>query len=278
MPTFDTLEPISATLDLQIGSVRITASKRTDTVVEVLPSNGAEDADVRAAQQTTVTYAGGTLQVKGPRKRSLFGRAGSLDVSIELPAGSEIHAIVALGDLTCQGPLGDCRLKTSVGDIQVDQAQTVHLRTDHGDIQVHHAAGNAELIGAGRITAGSLAGTATVKNGNGETVIGEVVGDLRANAANGRISVDVARSAVEAKSANGAIRVGEVTRGRVTLQAAVGDVEVGIAASTAAWLDVHTRVGTVRNALGPSEGPGTSDETVEVRASTGVGDIVISRS
>jgi hypothetical protein len=37
-------------------------------------------------------------------------------------------------------------------------------------------------------------------------------------------------------------------------------------------------VGTVRNSLRPSEDPGTSGQTVEVRARTGVGDIVIRRS
>jgi hypothetical protein len=40
------------------------------------------------------------------------------------------------------------------------------------------------------------------------------------------------------------------------------------------WL---ARFGRVRNSLGPS-GPGISDETVEVRARTTVGDVVIRRA
>jgi DUF4097 and DUF4098 domain-containing protein YvlB len=278
MPSFETPEPISVTLEFDIGSARITASKRTDTVVEVLPSDGADDADVRAAQQTKVTCSGGELLIKGPKNRSLFGKSGSLDVSIELPAGSDVQGTSPMADFTCEGRLGDCRLKTSVGDIQVDEARTVYLKTDHGDIRLDRAAGDAEVAGAGRIDVGGIAGAATIRNVNGETTIDEVTGGLRANSSNGRICVGVAHAGVDAKSANGAIRIGEVVRGKVTLQTAAGDLDVGIRESTAAWLDVNTRFGGVRNSLSPSEGPETSDETVEVRARTGVGDIVIHRS
>lgn len=278
MPAFDTPDPISVTLEFDIGTARITASRRTDTVVEVVPSDGAADADVRAAQQTKVTCSGGRLLVKGPKKRSLFGKSGSVDVTIELPAGSDVHATTSIGDFTCAGRLGECRIKTSVGDILVDEAGAVSLKTDHGDIRVDSVAGDAEVTGAGRVEVGEIAGAATVKNLNGETTVGEVTGDLRANSSNGRITVGVAHAGVEAKSANGGIRVGQVARGQVVLQSALGDLEIGIRESTAAWLDVHTRFGTLRNSLGPAEGPESCDETVEVRAATGLGDIVIRRS
>ncbi|MEU8783423.1 DUF4097 family beta strand repeat-containing protein [Streptomyces sp. NPDC048637] len=278
MPAFDTPEPLSVTVQLDVGSVRIAASKRTDTVVEVLPSDATAEADVRAAEQTKVTCSGGKLLVKGPRKRSLFGKCGSLDVTIELPAGSDVLGTSPMADFTGEGRLGECRLKTSLGDIQVDEAEAVHLRTDYGDIRLDRAAGDAELVGAGRIEVGEIAGAALVKNGNGATMIGEVTGALRASASNGLISVGVAQAGVDAKSANGAIRIGEVARGRIVLQAAAGDLEVGIRASTAAWLDVTTDVGTVRNDLGAADGPGDSAETVEVHAHTSIGDILIRRS
>lgn len=65
MPSFDTPEPISATIELEVGTARITAGKRTDTVVEVLPRNGSDDNDVRAVRQTQVTCSGG-LPRSGP--------------------------------------------------------------------------------------------------------------------------------------------------------------------------------------------------------------------
>ncbi|GII58099.1 hypothetical protein Pth03_64880 [Planotetraspora thailandica] len=278
MPTFDTPEPISATIEFDVGYARIVAGERTDTVVEVLPSDSANEADVRAARETTVTCSGGRLLVKGPRKRSLFGKPGSLDLRVELPAGSDVEAVTALGDFTCDGLLGQCRLKTSMGTIQVDEAGTARLKTDHGHIRVDHVAGDAEVSGSGRIDVGDVGGKATVKNMNGDTEIGSVRGDLRASTANGQISVGVAHAGVDAKAANGAIRIGEVVRGQVALQTAAGDLEVGIRESTAAWLDVHTDFGRLRNSLDSSDGPGTSGETVEVRAHTALGDILIHRA
>ncbi|MCS0635534.1 DUF4097 family beta strand repeat-containing protein [Streptomyces sp. LP05-1] len=278
MPSYETPGPITAILQFEVGKVRIVAGERPDTVVEVLPSNGAEDADVRAVQQTEVAYAQGTLTVKGPRKRSLFGKHGSIDVTVELPAGSRLDCTSPMGDYTGEGPLGECRVKTSLGDIRLDEAGAVNLRTDHGDIRVGRAAGEVEIHGSGRIEIGGITGTATIKNGNGETTVGEITGDLTANSSNGRITVGVAHASVEAKSANGAIRLDDVARGVLRLQTAAGGVEIGVRESTAAWLDVNSRVGTVRNSLGAAEGPGASEETVEIHARAGVGDIVIRRA
>ncbi|WP_019890943.1 DUF4097 family beta strand repeat-containing protein [Streptomyces purpureus] len=278
MPSFETPEPITAVVEIEVGNVRIAASKRTDTVVEVLPSDGAEEVDVRVVQQTKVTYANGVLTVKGPKKRSPFGKYGSVDVTVELPAGSHLRGTTSVGDYTSEGPLGECRVKTSLGDIRLDETGVTNLRTGTGEIRVGRAVGDAEIHGMGRAEIGSITGAATVKNGNGDTTVGEITDHLKANSSNGHITVGVAHGSVEAKSANGAIRLGEVARGVMRLQTAAGDVEVGIRESTAAWLDVNCRIGTVRNSLGAAESPDSSDETVEIHARTGAGDIVIRRA
>ena len=79
------------------------------------------------------------------------------------------------------------------------------------------------------------------------------------------------------KSAHGDVRLGEVVRGSVVLETKVGDLEVGIREGTAAWLDISSRVGKLHNALDSADKPGSSAETVEVRARTSVGDIVVRR-
>ncbi|WFB09223.1 DUF4097 domain-containing protein [Streptomyces sp. LX-29] len=277
MPTFATPAPITATLEFEVASVQITAGKRAETVVEVLPQNTSRDADVQAVEQTKVGYADGRLTVKGPKKRSLFGKPGMLEVRVELPAGSKIDGVTALGDFTCVGLLGDCRLKTSLGDLHVEDAAQVRLKTSHGDVRLDRASGDADVAGSGRIEIGEVAGATTVENANGDIQVGEAVGDLRAKSANGRVSVNVAHAGVDARSANGAIRVDEVASGRIALRTAIGDLEIGIPESTAAWLDVHTQLGQVRNSLGPAQGPGTH-RTVEVHARTSYGDIVIRRA
>ncbi|OEV27270.1 hypothetical protein AN219_23315 [Streptomyces nanshensis] len=296
MPAFDTPEPVSATFELEVGTARIAAGKRTDTVVEVLPRNGSDEDDVRAVQQTQVTCSGGRLTVRMPKKRSPFGKPGAIEVSVELPAGSDVRGASALGGFFCEGPLGEVTLKTSLGDLQVEESAGADLRTDHGDIRLARSTGDAEVVGSGRIEVGTVAGTATVKNGNGTTAISEVTGGLKAKAANGDISVGIAHGSVSAKAANGRIEVGvahagvdavssngrirvsDATRGRIVLRTSVGDLEVGIHEGTAAWLDLNPRFGTVRNSLGTAAGPGDSEETVEVHARTGAGDIIVRRA
>jgi DUF4097 and DUF4098 domain-containing protein YvlB len=140
-------------------------------------------------------------------------------------------------------------------------------------------AGPAEVsTGSGRVRLGQIDGNAVIKNSNGDSWIGEADGDLRVNAANGSISVDHANADVNARSANGDVRVGGITRGSASLKTSLGEIEVGIGAGTAARLDVHTQFGRIHNQLDSSDGPGPSDQTVEVSARTSYGDIVIRRS
>jgi len=117
-----------------------------------------------------------------------------------------------------------------------------------------------------------------IKNSNGDTVVGEVTGDLRVTSANGRISVDRALASVMAKTANGNIRIGEVVNGAIELQTAAGELEIGIREGTAAWLDVSSRYGRVRNSLEETGSPGQSEARVEIRARTSYGDINIQRA
>lgn len=281
MPTFETLEPISVTIALGVGDARITASDRDDTVVVVGPSDSSNDSDVKAAEQTRVEYSHGRLLVKAPKQwkqHSLFGTGGSVDVTIELPADSRVQGEAAMADFRCDGRLGECRFTSGTGTIRLDDTGPLHLSTGLGSITVNRAAGRAEVTGTGEVRIGEIDGAAVIKNLNGDTWVGTVTGDLRCNAANGDISVDRAHAAVNAKTANGNIRIGEVVRGAVVLGTGFGELEVGIREGTAALLDVRSRFGGVHNSLVASDGPDPSDQTVEVRARTSYGDIVIRRS
>jgi DUF4097 and DUF4098 domain-containing protein YvlB len=280
MPTFDTPEPIFATIDLAAGNVRINASDRTDTVVAVRPSNESNDADVRTAEQTQVEYANGKLLVKAPKKRasSLFGWGGSIDVTVDLPTDSRVDATAA-ADFRCEGRLGESKFKTASGDIWLDQTGKLQLSTADGDITVARSVGHTNVTTAnGAIRIREIDGTAVVKTANGDITIGDVTGDLRLNTAYGDISVDRAVASVGAKTAFGSVRIGEVVRGSVVVETAHGELEVGIREGTAAWLDVSSQYGSVRSSLEACDSPEQSEETVKVRARTASGDIVIRRS
>jgi hypothetical protein len=282
MTTFATPAPILVTLELGVGDIRIEASDRSDTLVEVRPSEGAKKADVTAAEQTRVEFDNGILVIKAPKRwRQWTPRGGgeSIEVHIDLPAGSQLRGEAGIAAFRCTGRLGQCDIKTGMGQIRLDQAGPVQLRTGVGDLTVGHLVGRAELTThSGALHIGSIDGPAVVKNSNGDTWIGNVTGDLRVNAANGKIAVDRAHAAVAAKTANGDIRVGEVARGAVVAQTACGQVDIGIRDGVPAWLDLNTRFGAVQNDLDAVERPQPGEDTVEVRARTSFGDITVRRT
>ena len=57
----------------------------------------------------------------------------------------------------------------------------------------------------------------------------------------------------------------------------LGDVEIGVPEGIAAFLDVSAKAGRVHNALDAAEAPEPSAETVEVRARTTAGSVVVRR-
>jgi DUF4097 and DUF4098 domain-containing protein YvlB len=280
MPTFSTPEPIPATIDLVAGDVRVLASDRSDTVVEVRPSTSSHEPDVKAAEQTRVEYTAVGLLIKGPRQRNIgLRKIGSVDVTVELPAGSQLEAEAGVGALRFSGQLGKCRAKIGAGSIDLEEAGPVDLRTGAGAITVDHVTGHAEITtGSGRLRVSQVDGPAVIKNSNGDTWVGAVTSDLRVSAANGAVEIGSAGGDVTASSANGTIRVDDLTRGSASLKTSMGEIQFGVHAGTAAKIDAYTRFGAVRNSMDTADSPEPTDEVLEVHARTSFGDIVIRRS
>jgi hypothetical protein len=282
MPVFDTPEPISVSIEIGVGDIQIAASDRTDTVVEVRPSDPARESDVAAAEQTRVEYAAGRLVVrvpKGWRQYTIRGGGESVDVRIELPAGSDLAGEASVASLRCTGRLGECRYKTSTGDIGLDEAGPVNVRTGAGDVWLERVLGRAEVTtGTGAVRIGAVDGAAIIKNSSGDTSVGSVTGDARVRTASGSIVIGTSRSTVAAKTAKGDIRLRDVAAGAVVAETAFGAIEVGIGDGVAAWLDLHTRFGHVQNDLDAAGRPGPGQQAAEVRAYTSFGDITVARS
>ena len=263
MPTFDSPEPISARIDIAAGTVRVRAGQRTTTVVDVRPADPRKSADVEAAAQTRIEYENGRLLVATPRRPrlTLFGIPASVEVEILVPEGSAVDAVSAAGSVDCEGRLGDVRVAGKYGDVRIDRAALVRAHTSAGNVTIAEAEGAVE------------AGTSY-----GGIRVGSAGGTMRLDSACGDISVDRAESSVHAITKYGQVRVGEAVRGSLDLETAYGTVEAGVREGTAAWLDVHSGSGRVRNLLDATDGPEDAGETVEIRARTAYGDVVVRRS
>ncbi|MER7056131.1 MULTISPECIES: DUF4097 family beta strand repeat-containing protein [unclassified Streptomyces] len=278
MSSFDTPEAISVIARVEAGSIQFTAGDRADTVVEVRPRDPDKDVDVRAAGQTEVACAGGVLTVRTP-KSGLFGRTGTVDVSVDLPTGSRVDLTGAWTQVFGEGLLGEVRVKTSSGDVRLGATGPLTVTASHGSVTVDRVAGAAGITtSSGSVRAGLLDGPAVLKNSHGTTTVGAATGELRVSGAHGDIDVARAEDSVTATTAHGTVRLGEVARGTVQLETSSGAIEVGVRAGTAAWLDAHSGSGQVRNTLTASDAPGGSEETVTIRARTRHGNIDVRRA
>jgi hypothetical protein len=170
-------------------------------------------------------------------------------------------------------------VKASGGDVRLDSTGPLQLTVSHGSITVDRVEGLAEVVTSfGSLRVGTVDGPAVLKNSHGTTTVGAAIGDLRVSGAHGNIDITRAEGSVTATTAHGTLRVDEVARGVVQLETSYGAIEVGVREGTAAWLDVSSERGQVRNTLAASEAPAETEDTVEVRARTRWGNIDVRRA
>lgn len=148
MQKFDTPTPISAVLDIPAGRIRFIAADRADTTVEVLPANSSSRRDVKVAEQTKVEYSDGVLRIEASVKNQYFGPSGSVEVTVQLPAGSRVEAKAASAELRTVGRLGDVAFDSSQASIKLDEATTARLTTVDGDVSVGRLGGDAQILTA----------------------------------------------------------------------------------------------------------------------------------
>nr|WP_042195418.1 DUF4097 family beta strand repeat-containing protein [Kibdelosporangium sp. MJ126-NF4]CEL21993.1 hypothetical protein [Kibdelosporangium sp. MJ126-NF4]CTQ92773.1 hypothetical protein [Kibdelosporangium sp. MJ126-NF4] len=278
MTVFRTPEPIAVTLEMSVGEARVHASDRTDTVVDVRPQQESSSNDRKAVEKTVVEYSNGRLLIRTP-KWPMVGKGGTVDITIEVPTGSRLSGDSQVVDLRVEGRLGEVRYKSQHGGARFEQTGPLNVDTGHGNLVVGQVTGHADLrTGSGEVSVGKVDGTAVVKNTNGHIRIGDVTGELRVIASNGGVDVESVSAGVTVKNSHGDIRVGEVVRGTATLTTSHGGVEVGVRKGTAAWLELTTKHGKVRNNLENTDAPAQNEETVEVRVHTGFGNITVHRA
>jgi hypothetical protein len=280
MPTYNTPSPIDLAIKWQVGAIEIVAGDRSDTVVTVSPTNPDKPVDRRGAEETKVDFDGQRLTVTGPKPRFNFiGPTESVDLKVELPAGSRLTAEIAVGGVRTLGRLGPTRVKASTGGVDIDTTGDLWLRAGHGNAIVGTADGGAEITADhGQIKVGTIAGDAILKSSHGSIFIAEVGGDVEAKLSYGDIEITRALASVAAKTAYGTVRLLEVSSGSIQLDSGFGEVTVGVRAGVPAWLDLSSKEGRVRNELDADRAPESSQTTVAVRARTQFGNINVRRA
>ncbi|KMS68361.1 hypothetical protein ACM01_39165 [Streptomyces viridochromogenes] len=179
MQKFDTPAPVSAVLDLPAGRIQFIAADRADTTVEVRPADPSKSRDVKAAERTEVAYEGGVLRIQAPEaKNQYFGASGAVEVTVQLPAGSRVETKAAAADFRGVGRLGDVALECAQGPVKLDEAASVRLTLQDGDVTVGRLGGPAQIS--------TLRGDIRITEAErGEVVLRTQMGDISIDAARG---------------------------------------------------------------------------------------------
>jgi putative adhesin len=261
MPNFDTPQPITAVVEIAAGSIRLLASDRDDTVVEVRPRDESRPHDVKAAEEARIDFRNGTLVVTSNRRFS-FPRRGAVTVDIALPQGSRLDVAVASAQVRADGRYADCKLASASGNFSVESVA--------GNIKADTASGT--------VAVDAIKGAAVIATASGDVTLGDLDGNVKFRAASGSLIVGHLHGNVNAQTASGDVTVTAAVNGAISVQTSSGELVVGIAKGTAAQLDLRSGTGEVRSTLAASDGPADGDETLLVRARTGSGDVVVQRA
>ncbi|MFF8505084.1 DUF4097 family beta strand repeat-containing protein [Streptomyces anulatus] len=194
MQKFDTTAPVTAVLDIPAGRIRFIAADRADTTVEVRPADPSRSRDVKAAERIEVAYGDGVLRIAArAAENQVLGGSGSVEVTVQLPAGSHVEAHAAAAELRGVGRLGDVAFDGAYRRIKIDEAASVRLTAIEGDIEIGRLGGPSEISTArGDIRIAEAArGTVVLSTRSGDisvTAAAGVSAALDAGTAHGRVS------------------------------------------------------------------------------------------
>lgn len=251
---FDTPSPVRLHVELGRGSVTVRATDTTTTEVTVTGP---------LAEDVVVEHRGDEVDIVGPKERGSFSSSREYaDVTVTVPVESTLSVRTGSADVVAEGVYGHAVIQTGSGDVALGTVRgEARLKTGSGTVDVLAVDGNlAVTTGSGDVRLARHGGAAIVKTGSGSAHVAEAGPDLAVRTGSGTVTID--RS----------------THGRLSGKSGSGDVRVAIPAGTPVWTDLRTGSGRIRSDLPSTGAPQEGQEYVELRATTGSGDIVLART
>jgi DUF4097 and DUF4098 domain-containing protein YvlB len=220
-----------------------------------LPS-GAVRIDTQQTTETTIELSGpnedeariemrrNEIVIEVERKK-LFGSRGDYRIVVTAPDGAQVDAQTASADIEARGRFGDVSVDAASADISFGHVD--------GRFEVNTASGDVEV---------------------------DFVGDhARVNSASGDVTVVEAENDVRVRTASGDVELRSVVRGKIDVQSASGDVQVGIRQGSTVYIDASSMSGDMTSELEVTDSPPHTDgPSVDFRARTMSGDVNVRRA
>jgi DUF4097 and DUF4098 domain-containing protein YvlB len=252
---YETPGPVELMLQIAAGTIDIETVDRATTQIDV------DEEDVRIEMRPA--SGGGHRILVEHKPRKAFGwRSDEVHARIELPHGATIRGETGSADLVIEGRIGSLTFQDGSGDVNVERCEgDVSIRAASGDVRVTEVTGNASFDTA-----------------SGDVWVDRVGGNLSVRSASGDVHVGLADGSVQVSTASGDVNVDEVWNGRTALNSMSGDIHAGVRRGTRVWLDVTTTSGDASSDLDSADADEGTDVSLELRATTVSGDVVIDRA
>ena len=201
MPHQPLVLPVSGHAELRLstrsGRVSVTAEERDDILVE-------SDAPLR--DDKIETDATGRVAIKS-------GRGGSARLDVRCPIGADLTVGTVAGAVELHGLLGDVRVTTVSGSIEVERAESLDARSISGNIAVDRCTGKSRLQTKSGSALCGTTGDAQISTMSGQIRLDEATGNVRAESASGKVEVSMqGKGDVAVRTLSGSVRV-EVPEG-----------------------------------------------------------------
>ena len=276
---FETPEPVDLKVELSTGEINITAADTSVTTVELEAIHGDNYAKDLIAN-ARVEQHGTKISVIMPKnKGGFFGRKGQVRAKIAIPHESSLKIDTGSADLEARGRFAQANVNSGSGDIEIEQIASGDLKAGSGDVDVENVVASVKVkTGSGDVKLGPIGGSGDIMAGSGDVVLDAVEGSLKVKTGSGDVVVKAGGERVDAMAGSGDLLIQHVNRGEVLAKTGSGDVTIGVAQGTAAYLDIQTVTGDVTSSLDSTESPLDGDATVAINVISGSGDVVLQRA
>ncbi len=242
-------ERVRLDVDVRSGDIMVRTGAVGHVVVEV---NG------EAADDCEISQLGDVIMIRPSVRWSL--RSRSVQVSVQMPPRADVDATSASADVTLNGELGACRIRTASGDVRVEASNRLDVTTASGDVRIGST--SVDLMCA------TASGDVDVDTAAAQVSITTASGDVRAVSLSGGVHVG---------TASGSVRIDRYDGNDLSVKCVSGDITVGLPSGIRVEPDIATMSGHTRLPQPAARVQPTERRLVRLRLRTVSGDIAIER-
>jgi DUF4097 and DUF4098 domain-containing protein YvlB len=247
---FDIDGPCRVEVKLTSGLVQV----HTGSATELSVSLSATDTD-----DMDITQIGNSVSIVQSSK--WMRRSGSLRLVLRVPPLCDVNVTGSSADVELRGPLGEARVRTSSGDVDVDLVERLDVTTASGNARVNRTTGDAIFATA-----------------SGDVVASVVTGRLVGSLSSGDVRVRQVAGSVEITTASGDVTVERCDGDEIQIRTVSGDISLGLPAGIRVEPELSTLSGRTTLPDPAPKGDDAPRRVVRVRLKSVSGDLRIDRA